>query len=745
MPAPPTALIGRASELAAVRALLAAPQARLVTITGPPGVGKTRLAVAAASGPMDRFENGAVWVDLSRVLDHSLLVPEISAAFDRGRGAASGDVLVVIDNCEHLLDAMAELGELLAGTARLCILATSRERLRLAAEQEFALSPLPMPMDDDIADLGRLRSNASIALLLARSPASVSLTQQTAQSLAELCVRLDGLPLAIELAAARLRVFTPAELAFRLARRMDVLTSTVRDAPARHQDLRSALSWSHDLLSDAERRVFRRLSVMVGDWTLDGARAVDGEGDVTDSIESLVDKSLVYRVGAATAVARFRMLASVRDFAAEQLVRHGEVSDAQRRHAAYFADEARRYENTIGTDRETDGWHELGLVHADLRAAFVVELPGDPNAVLWLSSALAWYSHTRGMLIGCGPIVEAVHARVEHADDLSAVTAALIAAGVVEWGSGDPVSAERDLERAVSLAAEHGDARREAVSHAFLGHVARTLRRFDDAAACYGAARDLHERLGHARGTAWAAYDLGLLALVRGELGAAESSMRQAWSLFRDVGYDWAIAVTGSALADVLDAGGASEEAAQLYGTALGVHERIGDQRGIAQAIEGLAHVCVARGAVATAARLHGAALALREKVGASPGEWEQQRGERLDMLLVEALGRAGADREAHAGRALPPRSAIVLAGEIAAAADQSPGTPGVELTRRQQEVAALIAAGATNRQLARRLGISEKTAEVHVRNIMERLHTPSRAGIAAWATAHGVRPAASD
>ena len=748
MPAPPTPLVGRADELAAVRGLLVAPGARLVTITGPPGVGKTRLAVSAASGVADRFEDDVLWVDLSAVRDHSLLVPEISAAIDHRRGTG-GEVLVVLDNCEHLLDAMPGLGELLADTARLRVLATSRERLRLAAEQEFALAPLSMPVADEIADLGRLRNNASIALLLARSPASVSLTQQTAQSLAELCIRLDGLPLAIELAAARLRVFTPAELAFRLGRRMDVLTSSVRDSPARHQDLRSALSWSHDLLPDSERRVFRRLSVMVGDWTLEAALAVCGDGDgdvdVTAAIESLVDKSLVYRVGADTAVARFRMLASICEFAAEQLVAQGEVSDAQRRHAAYFADEARRYESTVGTERETDGWHELGFVHADLRAAFALDVAADPDAVLWLSSALAWYAHTRGMLAGCGPVVEAIHARLDDCRDEQAAMAALIAAGVVEWGSGDIASAERDLARAIGLAERRDDARREAVSSAFLGHVGRVLRRFDDAAARYAAARDVYERLGHVRGTAWAAYDLGLLALVRGQLGGAESSMRQALSLFRDVEYDWATAVTVCALADVVSAAGAVDEAAVLYGEALALHERLGDQRGVAQAIEGLAHVSLTCGAAATAARLHGAALTLRQALGAVPGDWEQQRGDRLEVLLAEALGRAGAEREARAGRALPSRSAILLAVEAATAAGPRSGMPVVGLTARQLEVAALVAAGATNRQLARRLGISEKTVEVHVRNIMERLQTPSRAGIASWATAHGVRPAVSD
>ena len=303
-PVPAAALIGRTAEVDTVRSVLRAPGTRLVTLTGPPGVGKTRLALAVAE-PFD----SVAWVDLAPVRDAGLVVVEVARALGLDpsadlAAAIDHDVLVVVDNCEHLLDAMPALGELLAATPHVQILATSRERLRLSAEHEFAVPALPMPTAAEVADWSRLRTNPAVAMLLARTPARVDLNRDTAQALAEVCIRLDGLPLAIELAAARLRVFTPAELAFRLERRMTVLTGGARDAPVRHRDLRTAIEWSHDLLSDRDRAVFRRLSVFPGDWTLSGAEAVCADPAVVDAVESLLDKSLIARWRPATEPSR---------------------------------------------------------------------------------------------------------------------------------------------------------------------------------------------------------------------------------------------------------------------------------------------------------------------------------------------------------------------------------------------------------------------------------------------------------
>ena len=262
-PAAPTALVGRSVELAALIDAVTKTGSRLVTVTGPPGVGKTRLALAGAVAVAEWFPGGTAWVDLAAIGDARLIVAEIArgmgvapaageSVLDRIAAAVTDrDVLVVLDNCEHVLGGAGDIGALLASSPRLRIVATSRERLRIAAEREFALPPLPMPSDVDVGDLARLGANPAIALLLDRAPAHVRLTTRTARALADVCIRLDGLPLAIELAAARLRVFTPSELAFRLQHRTAALTGDVRDSPQRHRDLRTAIEWSHELLPEA--------------------------------------------------------------------------------------------------------------------------------------------------------------------------------------------------------------------------------------------------------------------------------------------------------------------------------------------------------------------------------------------------------------------------------------------------------------------------------------------------------------
>ena len=740
-PAPAAALIGRAAEVEDVLDLLG--RARLVTLTGPPGVGKTRLALAVCA---DRDD--VSWVDLAPIRDPRQVQAELARASRPDGYDDSTERLVVLDNCEHLLDSdpdlAGQLAELLRSTPRLHVLATSRERLRLAAEREYAVPPLPMPSYDDADDPARLRGNAAVTLLLDRAPPAVQLTPNTARALAEICIGLDGLPLAIELAAARLRVFTPSELAFRLGRRMSVLTSGPRDAPDRHRDLRAAITWSHDLLSERDRTAFRRLSVFPGEWNLASAAAVCAEPDVLDVVESLLDKSLVRRAGEdRDGDARFTMLMSLREYAAEQLEEQADGQETRDRHAVWFAARGREMEATLGTSAETDTWPQLTAYRADLDAALAHTRTTDQTELIaWLAAGLAWFGYTRGALAEAEvPLGELVAAADDERADPDARAAGRLAAGVTAYGLGRHDLAEELLGpfRAADGVPEE---RRCAVARAFLGHLARARGDLAEANALYTAARTTHVRLGNARGTAWAGHDLALLALDEDRLDEAEQLLTESLELFDSINYDWAVAVCACLLASAVVRRGSAadvDRAAGLLARALRLHDEVGDRRGIAQSLEAMAEVALARRAAATAARLVGAAAARRESAAAVATETEARHLADLDQRLDRMLGRSAAQHERHAGRTMAPAAAVALAMGMAAVGPVGAEAAVVVLTPRQREVAIQVAAGRTNRQIGTALGISEKTAEVHVHNIMERLGVPSRAGVAAWAAERGL------
>jgi predicted ATPase/DNA-binding NarL/FixJ family response regulator len=642
----------------------------------------------------------------------------------------------------------------LAACPRLQVLATSRERLRLSAEQEFPVPPLAMPAPADAADLGSLAANPSVALLLdraRRTNPSFELTAANALLLASACVRLEGLPLAIELAAARLKVLTPGELVFRLSSRMALLAGSTRDVPARQRALRNAIAWSYDLLDPGERALFRKLSVFAGGWTLGDVGsvcAVNGD-DALAMVESLLDKSLIRRLPGDEQTAEFSMLESLREYAAEQLATSAEAEETRARHAGYYAGLASQFEASLGLPGEQAWLLRVGRHHADLRAALDYCLDAGQDAlVLWLATALGWYHYTHGDLDHGQALVDAVlppaadgydPAIVSEDATAGAQTGVLIVAGVLAFATGEMGRAQGLLRRALERSEKLGDARRAAFACAFLGHVARAGGEWDASADWHRRAEARFREEGSTRGVAWARHDLGLLARDHGDLGSAAELLRASLRDFRELDYPWATAWSAWGLGTTLTAQGRLEEACPLLAEALRIYTDVNDPRGVAQCLEALAHVASERAHYESAARLIGAAAALRERVAARQPDAELARSSAVERVLARALGTQNADTLIHAGRTMPAQQAVDLA--IAVALGTAPGDPDrshqVPLTPRERQVAALVASGRTNRQIGRVLGISEKTAEVHMHHVMSKLDARSRAEVAAWAATH--------
>ncbi len=674
LPAQLTRLVGRDADITALRNLLR--DDRLVTITGPGGIGKTRLALHLAGEILDGFGDGACFVDLSPIADPALVpeaiadalgvaeVPNVPIA-DTLREALTGrELLLVLDNFEQVGAAAPLIGELLAACPRLTVLATSRIRLRLRGERHYPLSPLALPAPDPPPRLETLTQYAAVRLFIDRATEAwpeFAVTNSNAPAVAEICVRLDGLPLAIELAAARIRLLPPEAMLSRLSERLPLLASDAPGVPARQRTLRATIAWSHGLLAPRDQALLRQVAIFPAGATLDAIAAVAGDDPgLLDAVGRLLDHSLL-RQPEIAGEPRFTMLETIREYGLEQLRAHGELDDTQRRHAVWTAGLAAEAHPHLRGPEQGRWLDRLEAEHDTIRAALAWSIDRDPGLALRIAGDLLLLWQRRGHLREGRRWLE-LALRAAPDNEHAARARALQGAAILARELGD-LDAARDLgEEALALNRRLGDERGMIVTHNNLANVALATD-LDRAQALYTECLEVSRRLGLANDIATATLNLGVVAAFREDFETTQSRYEDALAIWTEHGIIDAQAFTlqnlgNLALYDLRD----HHRAMERYHESLAIYRELNDTIGTTYCLIGLAGVAGRAGQHERAASLYGAAEAVLETIGHVP---HAAMRELQDSLMAEIRAAAGDDVFDDAlaiGRNLTLPAAVTLA-----------------------------------------------------------------------------------
>ncbi|NGP07772.1 protein kinase [Rhodococcus sp. 14C212] len=747
-----TSFVGRRHELAEAKNLLAG--SRLVTLTGIGGVGKTRLAVRAAAAVQRDYADGVRLVELGELRDGASLVEAVTAAVGvRDHSARPGrevlteflaprQVLVVLDNCEHMVDAVAELAELLLRSCpRVRILATSREPLVLGGEAVLRVPPLAVPDPQRRLSLRGLPQYDAVKLFVERAAAAVpgfALTEDNAMAVAGICHRLDGLPLPIELAAARLRALSPEQILDRLTDRYTLLTRGSRGAPTRQQTLRWCIDWSFELCTAGEQLVWGRVAVFAGSFELDAAERVCGEGleagELLDTLTSLVEKSILIREEHRSAV-RFRMLETLREYGREKLEATGEDLAVRRRHRNWYEKLALGAEAEWISARQLDWIARLKWEQPNLREALEFSLDDDPAAGLRIAAALYMFWASQGLYSEGRRWYDQLLARRSGPLTLEWVKA-LYCASVMANVQGDVHTGTALVEEARTLAAQTADPMMRAFvvfadgALALLnGDLVRARSRLETALAEFSERGDrtLEVAALYQLGTAYGLSGLPERAIECHERVLAITEMHGE-KMYRSHSL-WALGITVWQQHD-------TDRAVQLLEQALELNRQVRSPRGVAACLEALAWISFERRDACRAAVLMGAADGLAQAIGSSVvihsnlvayhKECAQKTRQKLGDKAFGAAHRKGEQfgfdaAIAYALNEQPPATSTLDADASA------------RLTKRERQVAELIGEGLTNQAIARRLVISPRTAQGHVEHILTKLGFTSRTQVAAW------------
>jgi predicted ATPase/class 3 adenylate cyclase/DNA-binding CsgD family transcriptional regulator len=643
-----TSFIGREREVTAVQDLLRRESVRLVTLTGPGGSGKTRMALQVATELADVFPDGVYFVNLAPISDPTLVVPTIASALDVKETAGQSllalvnaflhekHLLLLLDNFEQVISAAMQVTELLVACPRLKVFVTSRETLHVRAEHEFAVPPLTLPDPGHLPDLAALSQYEAVALFLERARATKHdflLTPANARAIAEICISLDGLPLAIELAATRIKLLPPQTLLARLSSRLAVLTGARRDVPARQQTLRNTIEWSYDLLHEAEQRLFRILSVFIGGCRLSAIEAVcaafgDGERTVLDAVASLIDKSLLQQTAQEDEEPHLVMLETIREYGLECLAASAERNTICQAHAEFYVALAEKAEPELAGPQQVAWLERLGQEHDNVRAALQWLLEqGEINQskrelALRLGGALGRFWEVRGHWSeGWNFLERALSGSKGMARPVQ--VKALKAAAHLAWVRGDTDRAEALSEECLARCRELGDRVGIAFSLRLLGLIASWRNNFVVASTRTEEAMALFREVGDKEGIAWSLNNLADIVIKQGEYARAISLREESLALFRALGNIDGIAFLLVGLAQMLfHSQGDPTEVHTLLEEGLALCRGMGYKDGTAWALGLSAEVFLQQGDTIKARSLLEESMVLSREIGERNVAW---------------------------------------------------------------------------------------------------------------------------